>query len=436
MKTRIWFLSLALVLTACTPPSTLATPTLQPTASPLPATRSPIATAATSPEDEGSHQVAEVPAESNFSLGVRITTQLTPQQIAFVNQHYQVVMTSILSQAAREAIQKPQLILYRSIQGTWTGFEQFDWAYIDAHENMFAHHAGKRILTRWDSWLMAAGDMAPAGAADEREHWINYYALTAAEQVHQYGYDGLFIDSASHWLNPSAVYGQMPDDYEAEAWYQARVAALAYIKSCLPDKVVVFNGLHNGHGAEDSLSNTDGGMWETFAFWPRSGEYQGEAYWEKALSLVTRHPDKAIVLVVKEQPGLQEDIQKRLFVAGSYLLVSRPNLYFSMTDLAHAEREGLLYYPEYTLDLGAPLEAYTRSEAGLYLRRFERGVVLVNPSERETITYTLEGEYRQVTPAGGGEVNAAGEWQGQLRYEPVTRQVSVPPVGALILVRP
>ncbi len=371
----------------------------------------------------------------NFSLGTRINARITPEQLTFINQNFQYVMTPILLESVRNAVHGPELILYRSIQGTWEGFDQFDWDVIDSRENMFLHQDGERILTRWNSWLMNPGDLVSAEAPDALDHWINYYAVTAAAQVHQYGYDGLFIDSASHWLNPWAVFDRMPDDYDVEDWYQDRVDGLAFIKSYLGDKSVVFNGLHNEHGAEDSLANTDGGMWETFAFHPQTGKYQGEDQWRAAIELTAVHPDKWIVLVVKEQPDLGEDSQKRLFAVTSYLLVSRPNVVFTMTDLAHTETDSLEYYPEYTLDLGSAQGDYTVTEEGIYLRQFENGLVLVNPSEDHSLSYILDGAYQRIIPVGGGVVAEDGSWDGSLTYEPVSGEIEIPSLGAEILVR-
>ena len=413
-------LFLCLALLACSLNTALSTPaqspsaTLPPTASLTPSTES-----LTSP---------------NFRLGARVTRSLTPAQIAFLNRNFYDVMTPYLSEEVRQTIRQPQLFLYRSIQGTWEGFTQFDWAHIDAHESMFLHHDGRRIRTIWNSWLMNPGDFVDEDTPDALDHWINYYAITAAAQVHDYGYDGLFIDSASHWLNPHAVNGVMPDDYDLGRWHDDRVRALRYIKMQLPDKVVIFNGLHNQHGAEDSLAYTDGGMWETFAFRPRKGDYLGEASWQAAIELTERHPDKFIALIVKEQPNLNTDIAKRLFAVGSYLLVSRDKVVFSMTDAEHPNSHALLYYPEYTLDLGAPLAAYSRTEAGLYLRRFERGMVIVNPSADRTLTCTVpDGSFR-VIPVGGGEVGPEGDWEGSLTYRPISGEVALPPVSALLLV--
>jgi len=379
----------------------------------------------------------DVPSD-NFSIGARITTRISPEQVDFVNQHYDYVMTSILDEAARDAIQGPDLILYRSIQGTWSDFDQFDWEHINATETMFEHHQGERILTIWNSWLMNADDLVEPDDPDAMSHWINYYAVTAAEQIYEYGYDGLFIDSASHRLDKSAVNNVMPDDYNAEEWLQGRVEGLAFIKSYLPDKPVVFNGLHSRAGAEDSLANTDGGMWEVFAFKPQTGEYQGIAAWLEVMELTARNnSEKSIILVVKEQPGLDEDIKKRVFVVASYLLVSNENVIFSMTNMAHAESNSLLYYPEYSLDLGAPLGDYTITDDQSYAsRHFENGFVLVNPSEGQTVTYEMDDEYLRVVPVGGEEVPEDGEWEGWLEYEPVSGQIELPPLSGVILMKP
>ncbi len=420
-----------LILAACGRGHTQTTATAAPPSS-TPAPQE--TTAALSPPPT---ETAGFPATSpNFLLGARVTRNLSPAQVAILNQNFYYVMTPLLGENIRKAIRQPKLILYRSIQGTWEGFSQFDWEHINAHENMFLHHQGARIKTVWDSWLMNPGDFVDESAPDALDHWINYYAVTAAEQVHTYQYDGLFIDSASHWLNPSAVNHVMPDDYDLDQWHDDRVRALAYIKSQLPDKIVVFNGLHNRHGAEDSLANTDGAMWETFAFQPARGNYSGEEAWREALELTTRHPDKFIVLVVKEQPNLTEDIQKRVFSVASYLLVSGEHVIFSMADAEHVKTNALLYYPEYTLDLGAPLGAYTQTAAGLYTRAFEKGLVVVNPSSKQAIPYTVEGNYLKVVPVGGGEIDEAGHWEGSLTYEPVSGEITLPPVSALLLVTP
>jgi len=211
--------------------------------------------------------------------GVRVSYSITDEQVDFINTHFDFVLTPFLSNQIRESFQKPELFLYRSIQGTWTDFNQFDWNHINSNENMFCHSdsadqsQSTRILTIWDSWLMDGKDLVDSLAADAMNHWVNYYAVTASDQVHTYDYDGLFIDSAGHKLGEGAVNGIMPWDYSPDTWRDGRYAALSFIKTYLPDKKVIFNGLHSGNGADSSLSLTDGGMWEDFVYDINDGSY-------------------------------------------------------------------------------------------------------------------------------------------------------------------
>jgi len=389
------------------------------------------------PATEAPTPTPATPATSeirNFVVGTRISFRASEAQIDFVNSHYDYVMTPFLGQEIRDKIQGPQLILYRSIQGTWTDFDQFDWEHINANENMFCHHQGDRILTIWNSWLMDPNDMVDADDPDALNHWINYYAVTAANQVYQYDYDGLFIDSAGHKLGAGAVNGKMPDDYDAERWRQGRTVSLQFIKSHLPDRSVVFNGLHSEGGAEESLAYTDGGMWEVFAFKPSTGAYYGAEKWQDVIELVERNSeDRTIVLVTKEQPGLTDDIQKRTFIVASYLLVSNQNVILSMTDLDYDKFSTIQYYPEYDLNLGEPLGDYAINEQGLFVRQFEAGIVLVNPGESETLTFAPDGDYGRVVPIGGGMVSQDGTWEGSITYEAVGDEIEIPPMSGMVL---
>ncbi len=90
---------------------------------------------------------------------------------------------------------------------------------------------------------MNPNDLVDRDAYDALDHWVNYYALTASEQVNNFDYEGLFIDSAGHRLWSGAVYGMLPEGYNNVNWRKDRSEALKFIKSYLPDKMVIFNGL-------------------------------------------------------------------------------------------------------------------------------------------------------------------------------------------------
>ncbi len=338
-------------------------------------------------------------------------------QIDFVNEHYNYAMTASLSEEVREKVKGPKLLLYRSIQGTWND-KHWDWRYIDTSEEMFEHNKGERIKTIWDSWLMKRGDP-----------WINYYGVTAAEQVYEYGYDGLFIDSATHKLWMGSV-SEIPDDYSDESWREGTYSALEFVKFNLLDKIVVFNGLHEENGAEESLDVVDGGMWEVFAF-KRGENYVGEEDWKNVLDLVDRNKDKVIILVSKKK-GLTLDVQARMFVLSSYLLVSKDNVVLAMEDLDY-DTLNVFYYPEYSIDFGEPLGEYF-VENGVYIRDFEKGRVLVNPNSEESSIYVLDGEYERDVPDVGGVLKEDGTIDGFLNYEVVEGEIKVSPMSGIVLI--
>ncbi len=373
----------------------------------------------------------------NILNSVRISYTITEDQVRFIDEHFDYVMTPILSHQVRSAIHKPKLILYRSIQGTWTNFNQFDWEHINSCENMFCHSDSAdqspktRIRTRWDSWLMDGNDLVDSTAADALNHWVNYYAVTASSQVHAYNYDGLFIDSAGHKLSQRAVYGVMPWDYSPETWRDGRYAALNFIKSYLPDKIVIFNGLHSDNGADSSLSFTDGGMWEDFVYDADNGTYKGEQKWWNAIQCMEKNKNRAKLVLVVKKPGLIDDIQARLFSVASYLLVSSPNVVLSLSDYAH--NTSLQYYPEYEISLGNALGSFAMNSDSLFVRRFEKGLVAVNPYSSVTRVLTLQKDGYKILPVGGGFVDSTGAWEGLLRYEKISGKVNIPPISALIL---
>lgn len=371
----------------------------------------------------------------------RLQSNLSSEQLDFVNSHYYAVMTSLGSDLVRENISGPKLILYRSIEGTWTDFTQFDWDHIDSNENMFCHNTSSantnendRILTRWNSWLMQPDDMVARDDPDALDHWINYYAVTASATVYEYGYDGLFIDSAAHEISSWLVYDLLPDDYDSAAWRDARYEALEFIKSYLPDKFVMFNGLHSENGSEHSLSLVDGGMWEIFAFNTQTGEYYGFDEWLKVIELAQTYRDDSAINIVSKKEDFTSDVQSRIFVVSSYLLVCNENVYISMVDLSYNEIESLYYYPEYDIQPGKALTDYYVS-GNIYVREFGNAVVLVNPSSDQTYRRELTRTYRKLVPAGGGIINSNGQCgeDCEITYESISNAIELPPVSGAIL---
>ena len=85
--------------------------------------------------------------------------------------------------------------------------------------------------------------------------------------------------------------------------------------------------------------------------------------------------------------------------------------------------------------MGQPIENYLdasqyRHGSGLYGRRFEKGLVLVNPGDL-TISETLPGTMYRVDPVGGSVPELGGN--GYLTYTAVSA-VTLGPYAAVILV--
>ncbi len=108
-------------------------------------------------------------------------------------------------------------------------------------------------------------------------------------------------------------------------------------------------------------------MWETFAFKAADDCYAGEGKWREAIELVERNK---------------------------------------------GEKLNIYYYPEYEIDLGVPLDRYRVNGKGIYERQFEKGMVLVNPSDTESYTYRLDRKYNKVIPVGGGVLQEDGTCDG------------------------
>ena len=373
----------------------------------------------------------------NVNKSIRIIINSTEKQIEFINNNFDNVMTPFLSNEIRNTITKPKLFLYRSIQGTWDNFNQFDWEHINSNENMFYHSDSSnrspatRILTIWDSWLMNGEDLVDTTAVDVMDHWINYYAVTASTQVKNFNYDGLFIDSAGHQLGEDAVYGNMPWNYSPDKWRDGRYAALSFIKSYLPDKTVIFNGLHSDNGADSSLSFTDGGMWEDFTFDLNNGAYKGEKKWWSAIECLNEHKQSSLLILVVKKPNLTNDITARIFSTASYLLITSPNVSLSLSDWTYSKQ--LQYFPEYDIDLGSPVDDLIMQNDSLFVRNFEHGMVLVNPHSNNSRSYTLSKVYYKIVPQNGGLIDADVDYDGYLNFESISGTIEIPPVSAMIL---
>jgi hypothetical protein len=124
-------------------------------------------------------------------------------------------------------------------------------------------------------------------------------------------------------------------------------------------------------------------------------------------------------------------VQWRLYDPANYMLVK-----WNRTYLFYFAADTLEWYPEWEIDLGAPVAAPTNVDAlawqGVYRRDFANGSVLVNPGT-STVSPTLAAPMQRLDPQGGGAVPADGTPTATVASAPVTSFSLAPGSGAILL---
>lgn len=368
----------------------------------------------------------------------------TQMQTDFVNQYFASVEVGTNSAAIRQTI-TTELQLYRLIN-EYHPQGGLNWSHVDANESMFFHcdsspYYHKRVKTSFNMWLMNGYDFVDPARPDAQDHWINYWATMAAADMNRYGYDTLRIDSATHTLFPWWAQGCWPlnESYSDETYTQARYDALEYTKYLLPDKKVIWNGLHQGNHTWPSLGVTEGGMAEGFVYDFEGISYRGFSVWKYYIDMVEKYKNDKKIHLTSLATTVPDLAQKRQMIMGSYLLVKNPNVRLIVStekyDGSPSPYRGTVpFAPEYVINIGDPLRShYMQGE--LFRRDFENGFVLVNPYEDKTYSYTLNKEYQSVEGQGVCLVQPDGSTTGcSLSYTPISGEITLPPASAIILI--
>ncbi len=255
--------------------------------------------------------------------------------------------------------------------------------------------------------------------------YIRHYCLGTA------GYDGIMLDC----LWPSEP-GELDvngdgkhDARDTQAWQDSMVYLLRQLRTEFPDTILVGNA--GGAWPADCpyYLYTNGCMQEN-ALGDEFGESDWKGFWESyrtALSKVTGRPNYHFVQVdVRAErrsqnaaaalTSLNENDRRRFRLGlATTLLLDGGYFGFDRGDCLHGQ---LWWFDEYDQDLGAPRGSFREADygPGTLSRNFERGLVVVNPTQA-AITVSEERGLRQRASEG---------WQ---------RTIRVPPNDARILVR-
>ena len=86
-----------------------------------------------------------------------------------------------------------------------------------------------------------------------------------------------------------------------------------------------------------------------------------------------------------------------------------------------------LDYPNQVSDMLNPERTFA-------MRRFKKGIVLVNPFDKDA-EFKLDNDHNKVIPQGGGVVSKDGTYSGRLVYEAVSGKIKIPKKSAMILLK-
>lgn len=364
--------------------------------------------------------------ESQFLLYTPLPGDINDAQLKFTAENFAVALSRGYTNTAKLKSYNPDIefFYYKNLIGT--NDLQKDWEIIDSHEEWFTHSSASisksnRIkLTSFNFWVMDISNSA----------YISQWISSAKEELDKRAYDGIFTDDANEIL-PVGKVPEQPYDYTDNSWSDSVNNMLSEIKQELPNKLVVFNGLYKAHQDPytgiKNLDVADGGVDEGFVQRTRTGEMISESEWKDKIELILSNPKptKYKLLQCRADVG-NIPLEERMFCFTSFLLVKDDNTVFSFVDkkyfMGKNDPERVQYYPEYTIELGTPLETFTSLDSylknGVYERNFENGKVLVNPGSSSK-TITLDKTYRLVNPIGGGPITSDGKPTGSLEYENV-----------------
>jgi hypothetical protein len=365
----------------------------------------------------------------------QLPDSMTDAQVRFVARHVDGTQKVSRQTASRLRATNPGFLVLHYRLGIGDGPVPFrigdrwasDYGSVTRHESWFWHIDGRRVFQSQWGWYLMNPDSG----------WRSYWARRVLYEASLLGDDGVFADSLSVPQYLGADSFSPPLEYfVGEAAWTGRIDRfMRYEERRLRGRLWFIPNAGSWITTRDRTDYAipDGVMIEGFAEGGPASFY-ALADWRlqmnRALGLVRR--GKALIARSYLSGG---DRRARGFVLGSYLLIKGSHTFVNM-DIGSEPQ----WFPEYGVDLGPALEPppatvdALRVASGVYVRRYARGLVAVNPDGRSH-ALVLSRAARRVEPIGGGALGAGADTRGwRLRLVPARRRVVVPAHGGLVLI--
>jgi hypothetical protein len=269
-----------------------------------------------------------------------------------------------------------------------------------------------------------------------------YWAESLETQVQAGEYDAVFFDSASPALLQAECSGTDPRlagtaaryttfvDLGNTTWIDAWQTWMSALNTTLAAQGIPL--IPNTSAFITGWDNTNYGLTAGIFAEGFAGTDFAETDWEASTNELLSLAAASKIMILQNYLSDPSDVATRLYYLGNYLLVKGQSTYLDYFAAGPFE-----WYPEWTIDLGAPTTAPTTSVAdlldqGVYRRDFAGGSVLVNPSST-SVTVPLGGAYQHVVPSGGGAVDASGDEPGTVTTMSVTSVTVAATSAAIVL---
>jgi hypothetical protein len=314
-----------------------------------------------------------------------------------------------------------------------------DYPTVTMSDGWFWHNtSNERVASSADQKLLM--NVSVAG-------FQQYWEQSLEDQVSAGEYDGIFFDSASPALlqGECGGSGSMQDtrlsgtnvktamlpELGNVTWIAAWQTWIKKLNDDLAAKGIPL--IPNTSAFTTTWDTTDYGLTSGIFDEGFAGTGFAMADWIASTNELLKLAAADKIMILQNYLKTTDDVATRMYYLGNYLLVKGRHAY-----VEYFAGGPLEWYPEWKIDLGAPIagpaaDVSTLLQGGVYRRDFASGSVLVNPSG-SVVTVSLGGTYQRVVPSGGGAVDTSGAEPGSLSMQPVT-SIQVQPTSAEIVLK-
>lgn len=329
----------------------------------------------------------------NYAIDLSTYNNISDSQVQFINEKYNLILVNKYNDKFKN---KHQILVYNLL---------FSDENKDLPETAYTHSIKspfekKRIKNKNNNkFLMNI-------FSKEYENFVlnNLVEITKGKQ-----FFGILFKDVN--FNLSSFIDYAPDGYDKNKYTEQILYLLKKVKSETNIKNILVSGIYENISSFNSVNFFNnlnyGGITNNFVYSIfKIFNSSNEKIYVKFLNLVNNFSKSNFYIAYNKLKGIYMDkltVEERLYSFTSYLFIFNPNIYYLIEDLSI--KTPVQYYPEMDIDLGNPVESfqditfYYDKYIQIYKRKFEKGIVMVNPFPFSKIV-TLDKYYTKLKFSG------------------------------------